>query len=142
MQQAAELSVAAPTIEAALDGRFLSGLKEERVEAAELFAGLGAKAPSVVSVRCVSKSVAWRAGRRLSASPVRRMACCAHALGTWRRQLEAEAGSPYALPTSDNAFLGNIAAAVAIGCLPNASLAETQCMWGGDRPLFTPEHGD
>lgn len=51
VQQAAELSVAAPTIEAALDGRFLSGLKEERVEAAELFAGLGAKAPSVVSVR-------------------------------------------------------------------------------------------
>ena len=54
MQQAAELSVAAPTIEAALDGRFLSGLKEERVEAAELFAGLGAKAPAVVSVRCSS----------------------------------------------------------------------------------------
>ena len=55
VQQAAELSVAAPTIEAALDGRFLSGLKEERVEAAEIFAGLGAKAPSVVSVRRI-----WR----------------------------------------------------------------------------------
>ena len=50
MQQAAELSVAAPTIEAALDGRFLSGLKEERVAAAEVFAGLGAKAPSAVQV--------------------------------------------------------------------------------------------
>ena len=32
MQQAAELSVPAPTIEAALDGRFLSGLKDQRVK--------------------------------------------------------------------------------------------------------------
>lgn len=37
VQQAAELSVAAPTIEASLDSRFLSGLKEERVEAAKIF---------------------------------------------------------------------------------------------------------
>lgn len=37
VQQAAELSVAAPTIEASLDARFLSGLKEERVEAAKVF---------------------------------------------------------------------------------------------------------
>lgn len=37
VQQAAELSVAAPTIEASLDSRFLSGLKEERVEAANIF---------------------------------------------------------------------------------------------------------
>ena len=82
VQQAAELSVAAPTIEAALDGRFLSGLKEERVEAAELFAGLGAKAPSVVSVRPASQSAAPDAqgfkgfrvlGRRPSASHMRRM---------------------------------------------------------------------
>ncbi len=34
VQQAAELSIAAPTIAAALDGRCLSGLKEERVAAA------------------------------------------------------------------------------------------------------------
>ncbi|EEC79860.1 hypothetical protein OsI_21345 [Oryza sativa Indica Group] len=39
VQQAAELSVAAPTIEASLDSRFLSGLKDERVEAAKVFQG-------------------------------------------------------------------------------------------------------
>nr|CAD1845148.1 unnamed protein product [Ananas comosus var. bracteatus] len=37
VQQAAELSVAAPTIAASLDSRFLSGLKEERVQAAKVF---------------------------------------------------------------------------------------------------------
>ncbi|BBN15017.1 6-phosphogluconate dehydrogenase [Marchantia polymorpha subsp. ruderalis] len=41
VQQAAELSVAAPTIAASLDSRFLSGLKEERVAAAEIFAQYG-----------------------------------------------------------------------------------------------------
>ena len=45
VQQAAELSVAAPTIEASLDGRFLSGLKDERVAASEFFASLGVEAP-------------------------------------------------------------------------------------------------
>ncbi|KAJ7974234.1 6-phosphogluconate dehydrogenase, decarboxylating [Quillaja saponaria] len=37
VQQAAELSVAAPTIASSLDARFLSGLKEERVKAAKVF---------------------------------------------------------------------------------------------------------
>ena len=46
MQQAAELSVAAPTIEAALDGRFMSGLKDQRVAAAKFFGSLGATAPT------------------------------------------------------------------------------------------------
>lgn len=41
VQQAAELSVAAPTIASSLDGRFLSGLKEERVEAAKVFKSSG-----------------------------------------------------------------------------------------------------
>eukprot|EP00249_Psilotum_nudum_P015152 c25191_g1_i1 orf=311-1771(+) len=43
VQQAAELSVAAPTISASLDSRFLSGLKEERVSAFGIFkeAGIG-----------------------------------------------------------------------------------------------------
>ena len=45
VQQAAELSVPAPTIEAALDGRFLSGLKEQRVAAAKFFNSLGATEP-------------------------------------------------------------------------------------------------
>ena len=46
VQQAAEMSVAAPTIEASLDGRFVSGLKEERVKAAKFYDKLGVKAPS------------------------------------------------------------------------------------------------
>ncbi|KAK9707084.1 hypothetical protein RND81_07G171300 [Saponaria officinalis] len=37
VQQAADLSIAAPTIAASLDSRFLSGLKEERVIAAKVF---------------------------------------------------------------------------------------------------------
>ncbi|GAA0171873.1 dehydrogenase [Lithospermum erythrorhizon] len=37
VQQAADLSVAAPTIASSLDSRFLSGLKEERVQAAKVF---------------------------------------------------------------------------------------------------------
>jgi 6-phosphogluconate dehydrogenase len=45
VQQAAELSVAAPTIEAALDGRFLSGLKDQRVAAAKYYESLGLAPP-------------------------------------------------------------------------------------------------
>ncbi|KAL8216634.1 hypothetical protein R6Q57_023471 [Mikania cordata] len=41
VQQAAELSVAAPTIAASLDCRYLSGLKEERVAAAVVLAEAG-----------------------------------------------------------------------------------------------------
>ncbi|CAA3029173.1 6-phosphogluconate dehydrogenase, decarboxylating 2, chloroplastic [Olea europaea subsp. europaea] len=37
VQQAAELSIAAPTIAASLDSRYMSGLKEEREEASEIF---------------------------------------------------------------------------------------------------------
>jgi len=48
LQQAAELSVAAPTIAAALDGRFLSGLKGQRDGAAKFYAGLGLGEPSAV----------------------------------------------------------------------------------------------
>lgn len=40
VQQAAELSVAAPTIASSLDSRFLSGLKEERMEASKVFASV------------------------------------------------------------------------------------------------------
>ncbi|DBA78833.1 hypothetical protein WJX77_010165 [Trebouxia sp. C0004] len=49
VQQAAEMSVAAPTIEASLDGRFLSGLKDERVKAAKFYEKLGVKGPSEMS---------------------------------------------------------------------------------------------
>eukprot|EP00803_Ostreobium_quekettii_P009269 evm.model.scf_254EXC.8 EVM.evm.TU.scf_254EXC.8 scf_254EXC:52995-58130(+) len=47
VQQAAELSVPAPTITASLDGRFTSGLKEERVAAAKFYEGLGVAEPCV-----------------------------------------------------------------------------------------------
>ena len=52
VQQAAELSVPAPTIEAALDGRFLSGLKDQRVKAAKFFKSLGATEPTQQPVSC------------------------------------------------------------------------------------------
>eukprot|EP00753_Platysulcus_tardus_P015630 PLAT5153.1.p2 GENE.PLAT5153.1~~PLAT5153.1.p2 ORF type:complete len:510 (+),score=249.59 PLAT5153.1:129-1532(+) len=39
VQEAAERSIAAPTITAALDARYVSGVKEERVEAAKLLRG-------------------------------------------------------------------------------------------------------
>ncbi|XP_042477108.1 6-phosphogluconate dehydrogenase, decarboxylating 2 [Macadamia integrifolia] len=41
VQQAADLSIAAPTIAASLDSRFLSGMKDERVEAAKVFKAAG-----------------------------------------------------------------------------------------------------
>ncbi|GMH26200.1 hypothetical protein Nepgr_028043 [Nepenthes gracilis] len=41
VQQAADLSIAIPTIASSLDSRFLSGLKEERVEAANVFKSSG-----------------------------------------------------------------------------------------------------
>ena len=42
--------MAAPTIEAALDGRFLSGLKEQRVKAAEYYNSRGLEAPKQLEV--------------------------------------------------------------------------------------------
>jgi 6-phosphogluconate dehydrogenase len=41
VQQAAELAIAAPTIAASLDARYLSALKDERVAAADKFKKLG-----------------------------------------------------------------------------------------------------
>lgn len=41
VQQAAELSIAAPTIASSLDSRFLSGLKGERVQASKAFKSIG-----------------------------------------------------------------------------------------------------
>lgn len=43
VQQAAELSVAAPTITASLDGRYMSAVKEERVAAAAFYEKVGLK---------------------------------------------------------------------------------------------------
>jgi len=60
VQQAAELSVPAPTIEAALDGRFLSGLKDERIAAAKTFSDLGLKEPTKHEVRDAQPQAACR----------------------------------------------------------------------------------
>eukprot|EP00879_Flechtneria_rotunda_P010994 GHRR01011488.1.p1 GENE.GHRR01011488.1~~GHRR01011488.1.p1 ORF type:complete len:367 (+),score=136.63 GHRR01011488.1:1687-2787(+) len=49
VQQAAEMGIAAPTIAASLDGRYMSACKEERVAAAKFYSELGLKAPSSVS---------------------------------------------------------------------------------------------
>lgn len=46
VQQAAELGVAAPTITASLDARYMSALKDERMYAAEFYSKLGLKAPT------------------------------------------------------------------------------------------------
>lgn len=65
VQQAAEMSVAAPTIEASLDGRFVSGLKDERVKAAKFYEQFGVKAPSqLVSSSLDRNCCAGAASRR------------------------------------------------------------------------------
>lgn len=56
VQQAAEMSVAAPTIEASLDGRFVSGLKDERVKAAKFYEQFGVKAPSQLVSFCLDNT--------------------------------------------------------------------------------------
>ena len=56
VQQAADLSVAAPTIEASLDARFLSGLKDERVAAAAFYEKVGVAQPSASSSSGVDKA--------------------------------------------------------------------------------------
>lgn len=53
VQQAAELSVAVPTIAASLDGRFLSGLKEEREAASEVYSEIGVVKSSVDKKRLI-----------------------------------------------------------------------------------------
>ncbi|CAM6052063.1 unnamed protein product [Sphagnum compactum] len=53
VQQAAELSIAAPTIATSLDMRYLSGLKEERVEAAKVFKEAGIT--DILTVKNINK---------------------------------------------------------------------------------------
>ncbi|KAL3498950.1 hypothetical protein ACH5RR_041682 [Cinchona calisaya] len=55
VQQAAELSIAAPTIAASLDGRYLSALKDEREAAAEIFKREGLKEDVINNVGVVDK---------------------------------------------------------------------------------------
>jgi len=49
VQQAAELAVAAPTIAASLDGRYMSAAKDERVAASQFYEKLGLKTPGAVA---------------------------------------------------------------------------------------------
>jgi 6-phosphogluconate dehydrogenase len=48
VQQAADLSVAAPTITSSLDGRYMSALKPERMAAAAVFGKLGLGQPTMI----------------------------------------------------------------------------------------------
>merc|ERR1712057_87752 len=48
VQQAAELSIAAGTVAASLDARFLSGLKNERTQASEFYSKLGLAEPKAL----------------------------------------------------------------------------------------------
>lgn len=48
VQQAAELGVAAPTMAASLDARYMSAVKEERVAASEIFSKLGLSEPTKI----------------------------------------------------------------------------------------------
>ncbi len=66
VQQAAELSVAAPTIEASLDGRFLSAAKDERVSAAKFFEQHGVKEPEP-AIKVLPCSGAWPLSCRVPA---------------------------------------------------------------------------
>eukprot|EP01023_Acetabularia_acetabulum_P064038 TRINITY_DN8182_c0_g1_i1.p1 TRINITY_DN8182_c0_g1~~TRINITY_DN8182_c0_g1_i1.p1 ORF type:complete len:425 (-),score=84.27 TRINITY_DN8182_c0_g1_i1:737-2011(-) len=50
VQQAADLGVAAPTITASLDGRYMSALKDERIAASKFFKDLGLSEPQPVSI--------------------------------------------------------------------------------------------
>ncbi|XP_042418461.1 6-phosphogluconate dehydrogenase, decarboxylating 1, chloroplastic-like [Zingiber officinale] len=55
VQQAAELSIAAPTIAASLDSRYLSGLKEEREAAAKTLEQAGISSADFATFRSVDK---------------------------------------------------------------------------------------
>jgi len=55
VQQAADLSVASPTIATSLDMRFLSGLKNERVAASETYATAGAGEPTSLNLSSEQK---------------------------------------------------------------------------------------
>lgn len=56
VQQAAELSIAAPTIAASLDCRYLSGLKEERVCASKILEEAGINGDAILNTgRCIDK---------------------------------------------------------------------------------------
>jgi 6-phosphogluconate dehydrogenase len=76
VQQAAELAVAAPTIAASLDGRYLSGLKDERVAAAGVLEGEGMSSGLLDKVSVDKKLLVDRVRQALYASKI-----CSYAQG-------------------------------------------------------------
>ena len=76
VQQAADLSVAAPTIEASLDARFLSGLKDERVAAAAFYEKIGVAQPSTSSTGVDKAELVSKVRAALYASKI-----CSYAQG-------------------------------------------------------------
>jgi 6-phosphogluconate dehydrogenase len=76
VQQAAELAVAAPTIAASLDGRYLSGLKDERVAAAGVLEEEGMPAGLLETVNVDKKVLVDRVRQALYASKI-----CSYAQG-------------------------------------------------------------
>ncbi|KAG2561959.1 6-phosphogluconate dehydrogenase, decarboxylating 2, chloroplastic [Panicum virgatum] len=76
VQQAAELAVAAPTIAASLDGRYLSGLKDERVAAAGVLEEEGMPAGLLEKINVDKKVLVDRVRQALYASKI-----CSYAQG-------------------------------------------------------------
>ncbi|PVH34224.1 hypothetical protein PAHAL_8G175500 [Panicum hallii] len=76
VQQAAELAVAAPTIAASLDGRYLSGLKDERVTAAGVLEEEGMPAGLLEKINVDKKELVDRVRQALYASKI-----CSYAQG-------------------------------------------------------------
>ena len=73
VQQAAEMSVAAPTIEASLDGRFVSGLKDERVKAAKFYEQFGVKGTNPVGELLLGQHCCAGAALRLELVSLNKM---------------------------------------------------------------------
>ncbi|VAH22022.1 unnamed protein product [Triticum turgidum subsp. durum] len=76
VQQAAELAVAAPTIAASLDGRYLSGLKDERVAAASVLEEEGMPVGLLEKINVDKKVLVDRVRQALYSSKV-----CSYAQG-------------------------------------------------------------
>uniref|UniRef100_A0A0E0MFH9 6-phosphogluconate dehydrogenase, decarboxylating n=1 Tax=Oryza punctata TaxID=4537 RepID=A0A0E0MFH9_ORYPU len=76
VQQAAELAIAAPTIAASLDGRYLSGLKDERVVAAGVLEAEGMPSGLLETINVDKKMLVDRVRQALYASKI-----CSYAQG-------------------------------------------------------------
>jgi hypothetical protein len=85
--------VAAPTIEASLDGRFISGLKSERVKAADFFKGLGLKEPTKAEVGGHARLCSSDRGEAAARSWHRGQAMCMQEGPGSKTDIETQCGS-------------------------------------------------